>query len=483
MMRCLVGLPLAVMIVLGLSPGLFATAIEGQKEESTLPNIILLMADDLGYGDTGFNGNEIIRTPNLDRLASQGLVFTHFYAGNSVCSPTRATCLTGRFHDRMGIYTANGGHLPAREITLAEMLKSKGYVTGHFGKWHLGTLSKTISSKGAGRKPELNYSPPWERHYDSSFVTESAIQLWNPGLGNRAKNNPFYENGEALDGEDPSLLGGASRVVVDRVVPFIKDAVAQKKPFLSVVWFHAPHAEVIAGPEYLAKYKDHGEAAHFYGCVTELDEQVGRIQRLLEELDVDQNTIIFFCSDNGPEGKEASGRFAGTTAGYRGRKRALYEGGVRVPALVVWPGKVEPNSTTDAICSTLDYFPTIQSIVGFEMPDDRPLDGESLLPVLTGETTERQGPIPFRFNGGRSAWVSNGYKLVMPQRELYDLKGDPFETKNVADSNRERVEQMEADLIRFFESVARSHAGEDYYQSTYSPTNKWKPLKLETGRN
>ena len=456
-----------------------ADAVAQTARQRQAPNILLIMADDLGYGDTGFNGNTIIKTPHLDRLAKQGLRFEHFYSGNSVCSPTRATYLTGRFHDRMGIYSANVGTLPAQELTLAKMLKEQGYATGHFGKWHLGTLSKTISSKGPKRQPELNYSPPWERDYDASFVTESAIQLWNPGIGPRAKDNPFYENGVALAPEDPSLVGGASRVVVDRVVPFIRSAVEREQPFLAVVWFHAPHADVVAGPDYLDMYKEHGEAAHYYGCVTEMDEQVGRIHATLEELDVFGETLIFFCSDNGPEGRRPQGRFAGITGGLRGRKRALYEGGVRVPAFVVWPGVVRANESTTRICSTLDYFPTIAGLVGYEMPDPRPLDGEDILPVLQGDNRPRRTPIPFRYASGRSAWIADGYKLVVPQYELYHLERDPTESTDLSADDPDRVARMKSALMEFFSSVENSHAGGDYGDEDFEPTNEWRPLKLQ----
>lgn len=451
-----------------------------QAEER--PNIILMMADDLGYGDTGFNGNTIIQTPHLDALAEKGVVLSHFYSGNSVCSPTRATCLTGRHHDRMGIYTANKGHLPKQEITLARMLKEKGYTTGHFGKWHLGTLSRTESSKGKGRKPKLNYAPPWERDYDVSLVTESAICTWNPGLGKRAKGNPFYENGVALDGNDESLKGGAARVVVDRAVPFIEKAAADKKPFFAVVWFHAPHEDIEAGPDYLKMYEGHGDAAHFYGCITELDEQVGRIVQTLEKTDQADNTLIFFCSDNGPEGKEPKGRRAGTTDGLRGRKRALYDGGVRVPAFAVWPGKIKPGMRNDATLSTLDYFPTIGNIVDYTMPDARPIDGENVLPVLTGKQAKRARAVPFRFSGGTSSLVKDGYKFLLPARELYDLSKDRSEENNLASAMPERASEMERELIEFFQGAETSHAGGDYNDPSFKPVDAWKPLKTERGK-
>lgn len=450
-------------------------AFAAPASETAHPNIILMMADDLGYGDTGFNGNKIIKTPNLDMLADRGVTLTHFYAGNSVCSPTRATCLTGRHHDRMGIFGANQGHLPEQEITLAKMLKGKGYTTGHFGKWHLGTLSKTSSSKGKKRKPELNYAPPWERDYDVSFVVESAVCTWNPGLGKRAKNNPFYENGVALDGNDESLLGGAGRVVGDRVVPFIEKAATAQTPFLAVVWFNAPHEDVEAGPDYLKRYEGYGEAAHFYGCITEMDEQVGRIFQTLEKTGTADNTLIFFCSDNGPEGKEIKGRHAGTTAGLRGRKRALYDGGVRVPAFAVWPGHIEPGTRNDAILSTLDYFPTIKNIVNYQMPDARPLDGEDILPILTGKKAKRSKAIPFRYAGGKaSSLVKDGYKFVLPTHELFDLSKDRAEEHNLASSMPEKAADMERELIAFFENVKKNHAGGDYNDPDFKPVAPWR---------
>lgn len=440
------------------------------------PNIILMMADDLGYGDTGFSGNTIIQTPHLDHWASEGALFRHFYSGSSVCSPTRGSCLTGRHPYRYGIYSANAGHLPAEEVTLARMLKSKGYTTGHFGKWHLGTLDTVISSKGPRRNPAENFAPPWQRDYDRSFVTESAIQLWNPGQGRRAKDNPFYDDGVRVDPNDETLLGGASRVVVDRAVPFIEAAVKDQLPFLAVVWFHAPHEDVVAGPDYLTMYDGHKEAAHYYGCVTEMDDQVGRIRRTLEELDATENTLIFFCSDNGPEGSAPGGRRAGVTNGLRGRKRSLYDGGVRVPAFVVWPGRIDAASTVELPCSTLDYFPTIQQIVGFEMPDERPIDGQDIMPIIRGETTHRSRSIPFRY-GDWATLVKDEFKLVLPTGELFELSNDWSEHSNVAMAHPERVEQMTAELLNSLTSFRASHAGSDYNAPDFQPVDHWRPLR------
>lgn len=183
-------------------------------------NYILIMCDDLGFGDVGFNGNKIIQTPNLDQMAGEGAVFRNFYAGAPVCSPTRATCLTGRHCYRMGVFHANEGVLPKEEITIQQLLKQKGYVTGHFGKWHLGTLSKTIKDgrRGGSEHPEL-YAPPWERDFDECFSTEVAVPLYNP-----YENQPFsskYWMGEELY-ETENVSGDDSRVIMDRAIPFIE---------------------------------------------------------------------------------------------------------------------------------------------------------------------------------------------------------------------------------------------------------------------
>jgi arylsulfatase A-like enzyme len=439
------------------------------------PNIVLMMADDLGYGDTGFNGNTIVKTPHLDQMASEGIKLTHFYAGNSVCSPTRGTCLTGRHHHRYGIWTANTGHLPNQEITLARMLKAQGYTTGHFGKWHLGTLDKVISSKGERRKPAENFAPPWQRDYDRSFVTESAVTTWNPGVGKRARNNPFYLDGKALAPEDPRLTGGAARVVVDQAVPFIKAAVKAGTPFLSVVWFHAPHEAIEAGPEYLKMYEDQGDGAHYYGCITELDEQVGRIRNTLDRLNVADNTLLFFCSDNGPEGPAPKGKRQGVTKDLRGRKRSLYDGGVRVPALACWPGKLKPGTEINVPLSTLDYFPTIQALTGYQMPDPRPIDGQDIWPVLTGRTDTRTKAIPF-IRGDEITLVKDRFKLVLPKGELYDLSKDWSEKRNIAAAHPEKVTLMSREVDGILASMKASHAGGDYKDPAYKPIGKWKNL-------
>ena len=255
-----------------------------------LPNIILIMADDLGWGDTGFNGNDSIITPSLDDLAEQGIVFRRFYSASPVCSPTRASCLTGRHPYRMGIFGANSGYIKSQEHTLAELLKSKGYTTGHFGKWHLGTLTNTVlDANRGGRGDTLIYSPPWENGFDVCFSTESKVPTWNPmitpgkeagDIGNRDPGSDFgtyYWTGEGEIAND-NLEGDDSRIIMDRVIPFIKGAVNDKNPFLAVIWFHTPHLPVLTGSEYRQLYTDYSpDIQHYYGAISAMDDQIGRL--------------------------------------------------------------------------------------------------------------------------------------------------------------------------------------------------------------
>ena len=460
----------------------YANKIFADEPSGSQPNIILMMCDDLGWGDVGFNGNKIIKTPELDKMSKQGVVMRHFYAGGPVCSPTRGTCLTGRHYWRYGIWSANKGHLPKEEITIAGILKSKGYLTGHFGKWHLGTLSKTISSKGASRKPKVNYAPPWERDYDRSFVTESAVCTWDPGYGRRAKNNAFYDDGKpTMD----NLKGGAARVVMDRVIPFIEKAAESKKPFLVVIWFHAPHEDIEAGPKYLDMYKDQDKQwAHYFGCVTEMDEQVGRLQDKLKSLGLLENTLQFFCSDNGPEGKtpKPGERTAGVTGGLRGRKRDLYDGGVRVPSLAVWPGKLKAGEVNNIPMSTLDYLPTLVSLVGYSMPDNRPIDGQDMMPLLTGKAAERTKSIPFCYDN-MATLVKGRYKLVTQNLSkndrdvLYDLSKDWNEKKNIVSDHASLASEMKEEISAFLKSAKSSHSGSDYGTTdSYKPVDPWRTL-------
>ena len=451
----------------------FPRILFSETRNPNKPNIILCMADDMGWGDPGFNGNSIIKTPHLDRMAKAGMRLTRFYSGAPVCSPTRGSCLTGRHPYRYGIFFANSGHMRKEEITLAEALKTQGYTTGHFGKWHLGTLLPDYSGKGAGRRPRENYMTPAMSGFDEWFSTEYAVATWDPydpavfhgkkkDYDTRAL---YWHNGQNIT---EGLKGDDSRIIMDRAIPFIRKAVEGSKPFLAVIWFHAPHAPVVAGPPYRAMYSRYSEdEQHYYGCITALDEQVGRLRRELRALGIAENTMLWFCSDNGPEGKDGKqGRHRGSAGPFRGRKRSLFEGGVRVPGLLEWPARIKAGRITDVPCSTSDYFPTVLDVLGFQMKGrPEPIDGVSLLGLIEGTMTERPLPIGFE-SRNQVSLTDNRYKIYSSDKGnkymLFDLLEDPGETKDLAAEKPQIVEAMKTKLDKWRASCKDSLAGKDY---------------------
>jgi arylsulfatase len=460
-LRCLAG---------GVVGAVLPSPVFSDSKSTRRPNVILCMADDMGWGDPGFNGNPIIKTPNLDTMARAGMRFTRFYSGAPVCSPTRGSCLTGRHPYRYGIFFANVGHLPKQEITIAEALKTQGYTTGHFGKWHLGTLTKTEKdSNRGGPRGAKYYSPPWENGFDVCFSTEAKVPTWDP-MKKPGTDKPYGTHYWKQDGTKATqnLDGDDSRIIMDRVVPFIRNAVEKDEPFLAVVWFHTPHLPVVAGPKYKKMYSAYSEdEQNYYGCITAMDEQVGRLRRELRTLGVADNTILWFCSDNGPEGKDGKhGRTRGSAGPFRGRKRSLFEGGVRVPGLLEWPGHVKAGRVTDVACSTLDYFPTTLDVLGFRMKGQpEPIDGISLVPLINGTMTERPRPIGFE-SSKQVSLTGNCYKIYSGDRGktymLFDLIKDPGETRDLAAEKPQLVQSMKTTLAKWRRSCKDSLAGKDY---------------------
>lgn len=470
------------------------------------PNIVLVMCDDLGYGDTGFNGNTIIRTPCLDEMRVEGARFTRFFAGGPVCSPTRGTCLTGRHYSRYGVTHANEGRLPLEEVSLARVCKESGYRTGHFGKWHLGTMTTSVRDSNRGGPDHPNeFSPPWLHGFDVCFSSEAKVPTWDPMVTPDEMGKTGYRWGEPgtpfgtyyWDHEGrilgDNLDGDDSRVIMDRAIPFIRDCTANDRPFLAVIWFHTPHTPVVAGPEYRAIYSEFSEdEQHYYGCVTAMDEQVGRLNGTLRALGIEDDTMVWFCSDNGPEGGEdlsCNGRSRGTTAGLRGRKRSLFNGGIGVPALLKWPARVAAGEEYEMPCSTLDYFPTILDLLGYTMPDARPVDGISLMSLIEGRTAERQRPIPYRFLDSEAAMfgaptlamIDGCFKFLTnlsadgSEDMLFNIDADISETTNIMEQERDCARLMREQLSEFIGSCRKSHEGKDY-PGAYTPINEFQEI-------
>ncbi|EDM26169.1 N-acetylgalactosamine-6-sulfatase [Lentisphaera araneosa HTCC2155] len=469
------------------------------------PNIILIMADDLGWGDTGFNGHEVIQTPHLDQMAAEGVKFNRFYSASSVCSPTRASVLTGRNPYRIGIPRANQGFLRPEEVTLPEVLKDAGYLTGHFGKWHLGTLTHAEKDGNRGGKGRLkDFNPPSSHGYDAAFVTESKVPTYDP-----MKRPLKFQEGSSLklgweslkEGEEfeffgthywdingdkvtDNLEGDDSRVIMDRVISFVDKSSDENKPFLSVVWFHTPHLPCVAGPEYHEMYKEHPiHFRNYAGCITAMDKQVGRLRRHLKSKELEENTMIWFCSDNGPEHKARPDN--GSAGHFRGRKRDLYEGGVRVPGLMVWPAKVKSPKEVNLPCVTSDYLPTILDALKIEHPQPTfEIDGRSLMPLIEGDIKQRNKSIGLMF-GGRIAWHRGPYKLISnnggKQYKLYNIEDDPTEKNDISLSYPELVSELKKELREWHESVKSSFEGKEYGdESLLKSRLKWSsPLSVK----
>ncbi|MEE2947000.1 MAG: sulfatase-like hydrolase/transferase [Verrucomicrobiota bacterium] len=445
------------------------------------PNIMLIMCDDLGWGDVGFNGNKVIRTPHLDAMAKAGIKFNRFYAAAPVCSPTRGSCITGRHPYRYGIPFANSGHMKPEELTLAELLKKKGYTTGHFGKWHLGTLTKTLKDANrGGPRGTKHFSPPQMNGFDVCFSTESKVPTWDPLFRPKGNNSRKWWDSVSDDGEavpygtaywnergesvTENTRGANSRVIMDRAIPFVRSATKRNQPFFCIVWFHTPHLPVVAGPRYAAMYAAHPKyAQHYYGCITAMDEQVGRLRAELRALGVADDTLLFFCSDNGPEGQ--AGKAPGSAGHLSGRKRSLLEGGIRVPGIVEWPGRVQAGRSTNIPCVTSDYLPTVIDLVGAKPVIDRPIDGISLVPLLDDNLAKRGQSIGFE-SKGQLAWMGDRYKLYRKSNaadfKLFDLVADPSEKTDLAKQKPNLAKRLAMELAAWRTSCRTSAAGEDY---------------------
>lgn len=443
-------------------------------EAKNKPNIIFILADDLGWGDVGFNGNKIIATPHMDALASDGLIFDRFYSSSAVSSPTRFSVLTGRNPYRSGVFGANQGLLREEEYTISELLKNVGYKTGHFGKWHLGSLTdkEKDSNNGNVGATEL-FNPPSRHHFDESFVSEAKVPTYDPMFKPTNSNNIFWDHLEKGEERVPfgtsywhhdgtkatkNLDGDDSRIIMDRVLPFIDDAKNTGNPFLSLIWFHAPHTPCVAGPEYAKMYSDFTKKErNYYGCITAMDEQIGRLVKHLKENDLYDNTLIFFCSDNG-----YAPIMMGSSGGLRAQKFSLYEGGIRVPAFAVWPKTIKADSHTKAPAFVSDYLPTIADIIS-KKASPYALDGESIYRVLKGQEVKRK-PMIFLYKD-QMAVIDCDYKLYYSTQkgyELYNLANDRAEQKSILENEPEIAEKLKKVLEKHIDDYKSTFLGNEY---------------------
>ncbi|MFV2073072.1 MAG: sulfatase [Thermoanaerobaculales bacterium] len=450
---------------------------------SARPNILVILVDDLGYGDLGSYGHQAIRSPNLDRLAADGVRFTDFYSAAPVCSPARAAFLTGRIPVRTGVYDwippGSDMHLGADETTVAELLRDAGYQTSMFGKWHLnGALD--------AEQPQ-----PDDHGFDHWFATA--------GFAVPSHHNPvnFVRNGEEVG----PVEGYACQIVTDEAIRWLREDRRSPNPFFAFVAYHEPHEVIASPPELAASYPatQNANEALYFANVTNLDLAIGRLLAALDELGLAKDTFVLFTSDNGPEMLERhpqAQRSYGSAGGLRGKKLQLWEGGIRVPGIVRWPGRVPPGTVSSVPVSGVDLLPTLCAVAGVTVPPELELDGVDAAPAFLGGEVDRRVPLfwyHYKAWGGPRAVLREGaWKLVGfwngPERlrsdsstmrpgdlelirttelvrfELFDLESDLGERHDVAAKNPAVFASMRAEMVRLLAEV-QADARRDWRES------------------
>ncbi len=354
--------------------------IAQSEELHQKPNFIVIFTDDLGYGDVGQDGSELIQTPHIDRMEREGTRLTNHFSSANVCTPSRAGLLTGRYAIRSGLahhvlFPHSEHGLPHDEITIAGALKEAGYRTGIYGKWHLGTI---------------DVSWPTEHGFD---------EFYGIAYSNDMRPLPLYRNSEIL--EDPLDQTTLTKRLTQEAINFIKES--PDEPFFIYLPHPMPHVPLYASEDFIGRSR-----AGMYGdVIEELDWSVGEILRVLDELDIDDRTMVIFTSDNGPW-------FEGSAGSFRERKGgASWEGGFKVPFIVRWPGVIPPGVTSEAISMNFDVFPTLLEAAGVEIPNDRIIDGKNILPVLQGSNTSPHEYLYFFDNEQITAVRSQKWKFVI----------------------------------------------------------------------
>jgi len=395
----------------------------GHAAAAQKPNIVLVLCDDLGYGDLACYGDKTLRTPNVDKFAAEGLRLTSCYAGHANCSPSRAALMTGRTPTRVGIRTwipqDSPVHLRRSEVTIATLLKRAGYTTCHSGKWHL---------NGEFNKP--TQPQPGDHGFDHWFSTQ------NNALPNHRNPDNFVRNGQPLG----KLEGYSAHLVVDEAIRWL-GARDPSKPFFLYLCFHEPHEPIATAPKYTRLYPsdDPSYSAH-HGNITQMDDAFGRLMRALDERGLRENTFVFFTSDNGPAITPMHPH--GSAGPLRDKKGSLYEGGIRVPGIVRWPGRTKPGSVSDEPICGVDFLPTACALAGIEPPRDRTLDGASFLPVLNGQPVKRTTPLYWHFNGAlgepKVAMRVGDWKILATLD-----KNPPLRTNDITDEGERMFKEAE----------------------------------------
>ena len=431
-MKNLVKVIIILILVVGHSLSSVCGKIAFVTEEKEKPNIILVFIDDLGYGDFSINGSKLIDTPNIDRMAQEGIKLTQAFASANLCTPSRAGLLTGRYPVRTGLgegvlFPDSDTGLPPEEITIAEILKEQGYATSIIGKWHLG-----------------DQDPYWPTNHGFDYY-------YGLPYSNDMLPLALYRNKKNI--EEPVNQSTITERYVEETTKFISEN--QDQPFFIYLAHTMPHTPLLVSE----KFKNRSNAGLYGDVVETIDWGMGEIFKKLKELKLDKETLVIVTSDHGPW-------YEGSTAGLRARKGlASYEGGFRVPFLAVWPGQIPAGATSDAITMNIDLFPTLIELAGGEVPQDRTIDGKNIWDVLKGSEQSPHKFLYFFNNAEITAIRSQRWKFVVGQHWrtgfssfegkdrygnthyydpglLYDLERDPAENYSFTRENPEVVKQM-----------------------------------------
>ncbi|MCO6043224.1 arylsulfatase [Aeoliella sp. ICT_H6.2] len=452
---------LAITLLLAVGP----PAVYGKSSGATPPNIVLILTDDLGWGDLACHGNPVIETPHIDDMLDAGGELTRFYV-SPVCSPTRASLMTGRYNYRTRVIDTYRGHsmMDTEEVTVAELLRTAGYATGIFGKWHLGDAYPLR---------------PQDQGFEQTVVFHGGglCQPTDPPDNRGVYTNPtLWRNGEKFVAD-----GYCTDVFFGEALEFIQQSVADERPFFAYISTNAPHGPYHDVPvELYEKYKKkevsqvvYGDAkqvdrtARTFAMIENIDENVGKLRAELKEMGLAENTVVIFMSDNGPQ----EARYVGER---RGTKGEVLEGGILSPFIVEWPGQVRPGHRDDRVAAHIDVLPTLLEIADATPPTDLNLDGRSVVPLLV----EQQADWPERsvviqshrgahpVEGHNMAVVGQQWKLVRPSGfgrfypkedapfQLYNLASDPRESNNLGDEQPEVFEQLRNRYRQWFADVS-----------------------------
>jgi arylsulfatase A-like enzyme len=448
----------------------FGVSFGGMAQKNIHPNVILIITDDQGYGDLGISGNSLIKTPVIDRFAKQSLQFSNFHV-SPVCAPTRSSLMTGRYSLRTGIRdTYNGGATMATsEITIAEILKQAGYRTGLFGKWHLGD----------------NFpSRPMDQGFDESLMHLSG------GMGQVGDVTTYFQKDSSYfnpvlwkNGQKEFFKGYCSDIFAANAIKFIEKN--KGNPFFCYLSFNAPHTPLQLPEYYDQMYKnvdpsiefernnpmhlkmsekDKEDARKVYGMVSNIDDNVGKLLQKITDLGIEENTIIIFMTDNGPQQLRY-------TAGMRDKKGSVYNGGTRVPFFLKYPALTKESKVIETMSAHFDVLPTLSELCHVDLPKDRKIDGKSLLPLIKGKKVDWPDRALFSYWTRKYPELYNSmaiqraeYKLVgqtnynasIEDFELYNLKNDPEELHNIVKENKAIALKLKTELDIIYQDLIRS---------------------------